>query len=105
MNDPFISFVEARTEEEVEPNVYAYVKVVDKNGVRELGISSLFLPNRSVYIGNNLVLRVNQAHSNLQIYDIVTKRTSSFITIRNTELTYDYYPKDQDGEVWDMVAC
>ena len=72
VNDPFISFVEARTEEDIEPATFAFVKVVDKDGVRDLGISSKFLPNRSIYLGSNLVLRVNEAESNLQMYDIAT---------------------------------
>jgi len=80
-DDPFISFVEARAQTDLEPAAYAYVKVVDKLGVRDLGISTTFLPNRSIYIGNNLLLKVTQAQSNLQMYDLVTKRTSSFITI------------------------
>ena len=65
VNDPFISFIEARTVEDIEPATFAFVKVVDANGVRELGISSKFLPNRSIYLGSNLVLRVNEAESNL----------------------------------------
>ncbi len=105
VNDPFISFVEARTVIDTKPATFAYVKVVDKDGVRELGISSKFLPNRSIYLGSKLVLRVNEAESNLQMYDIVTQRVSSFITIQNTELTFDLYPKEDSGDTWTLVAC
>ena len=71
--DPFISFIEARTTEESQPAAYAYLRVVDTSGVRDLGISTTFLPNRSIYLGENLVLRINQALTNLQAYDVTTK--------------------------------
>ena len=63
--DPFISFIEARTESDAEPAAYAYLRVVDVNGERDVGITGQFLPNRSIYLGGSLIFRVNQAITNL----------------------------------------
>ena len=64
-SDAFISFIEARVETDAEPAPYAYLRVVDSTGLRDQGISTTFIPNRSIYIGDGLILKVNQAQTNL----------------------------------------
>ena len=60
-NEAFISFIEARTESDAKPATYAYLRVVDATGLRDQGISTTFIPNRSIFLGDGLVLKVNEA--------------------------------------------
>ena len=39
VEDQFISFIEAREATEVTPAAYAYLRVVDGSGLRDLGIN------------------------------------------------------------------
>ena len=76
---------------EASPAAYAYLRVVDATGVRDLGISSTFVPNMSIYLGNNLVLRINQAMTNIQSWDVTTKiKSVNHIDILNSQLSIDY---------------
>ena len=40
----------------------AYIKVVDAGGERDLGgnLATTLVPNRSIYLGGNLVLKINE---------------------------------------------
>lgn len=66
--------------------------MVDTSGLRNVGITTTFIPNRSLYMGGNLALRVNEAETNLQVFDLTTKQTSSFIDVVGQVLTYDFWP-------------
>ena len=78
---------------------------MDTSGLREIGITMTFLPNRSIYLGDNLILRVNEAETNLQIYDLSIRQTSSYINVYSEALTYDYWPIDSGDKRWFIAAC
>ena len=103
--DPFISFIEAKNESDSVPNTYAYLKVIDSTGVRDLGISTTMLPNRSVYLGGNLIIRINEAETSLQVYDVQESAASSVsISINSDQLSYDYWTADS-GSTWVIATC
>ena len=67
-----------------------------------------FLPNRSFYLGGDLILRVNEAETNIQVYNLVEDSISSTsISILNSKLVYDYSPLvDEEQTVkWLVSAC
>ena len=104
-NEAFISFIEARTESDAKPATYAYLRVVDATGLRDQGISTTFMPNRSIFLGDELVLKVNEAETNLQAYNLATKSASTIINILNTQLTFDLYPFGALPQQWVIAAC
>jgi len=107
-NDQFISFIEAKADTDSTPAAYAYLKVVDAKGVRDLGLNSILLPNRSLYLGGELILRVNEAQTNVQVQNVVTKTASNFINILSTKLVFDFYPVDATGsdtKKWIIAVC
>ena len=72
----------------------AYIKVVDVGGERDLGgqLATTLVPNRSIYLGGNLVLKINEEESYLQLYEIDRDFDSkSSISIYPQALSYDYY--------------
>jgi len=71
-SDPFISFIEAKLESHTVPATYAYLKVVDGSGLRDLGFSDSLVPNRSLYLGGDLIIRINKDETELRVYDIRT---------------------------------
>ena len=56
-------------------------------------------------MGGNLALRVNQAETNLQVFDLTTKQTSSFIDIVGKALSYDFWPVNAASKQWYLGAC
>ena len=68
--ESFISFIEARSSEDLQPNPYAYLKVVDRYGLRDIGLSSTLVPNRSIYLGEDLVIRIKEDETSLDLYDL-----------------------------------
>ena len=71
-NDVFISFIEARLEDDIKPAANAYLKVVDSDGPRiNDRIENIFFPNRSIYLSENLILRINQAETLIQVFNHV----------------------------------
>lgn len=80
---------------------------MDSSGERDIGATSKFFPNRSVYLGGNLVIKINESETYLQVYDVTAGLTSSLtIKILENGLQYDYYP--QDGGVedqWIISVC
>ena len=72
----------------------AYIKVVDVRGERNLGgqLATTLVPNRSIYLGGNLVLKINEEESYLQLYGINGNfESKSSISIYPQALSYDYY--------------
>ena len=104
--DSFISFIEAKNENDLAPTSYAFLVVVDADGVRDVGISGAFLPNRSIYLGADLMIKIKSSETSLQLYDITEDDTSSIsISIYSSKLSYDYWPIDDTGANWLIVAC
>ena len=68
--ESFISFIEARSSEDLQPNQYAYLKVVGKYGLRNIGLNSILMPNRSIYLGEDLVIRIKEDETRLDLYDL-----------------------------------
>lgn len=75
--DSFISFIEAKNPEDIKPKPYAYLKVVDASGVRDLGISTTFMPNRSIYLGGSLIMKIKEEENSLQIFDLEKNEAAS----------------------------
>ena len=104
-SDSFISFIEAKNDADTTPASYAYLKVVDSSGIKDLGISSTFLPNRSIYLGGTLIIKIKEAENSLQVYDLADSSAASVsISILSGELSYDYWT-DDNGSTWVIAAC
>ena len=88
----------------MEPNPYAFLKVVDELGERDVGLTSILKPNRSIYLGNGLLMQIKQDEISLVIYDIKARQQSSTsISIDSSaKLTYDY---TAIGDEWVIAAC
>ena len=65
--DAFISFIEAKRETDEKPAAYAYLKVVNHIGLQDIGIGDELVPNRSIYMGDSLALRISEAETSIQI--------------------------------------
>ena len=63
--EPFISFIEATKDTDTSPGAYAYLKIVGTSGVVDKGLSSTFLPNQSVYIGDGLMIKIKSSKKEL----------------------------------------
>ena len=61
-DDPFISFIEATIDSEDTLTATAYIVVVDVRGERGLGgdLATTLVPNRSIYLGGNLMIKINE---------------------------------------------
>lgn len=91
--ESFISFIEARSSEDLQPNPYAYLKVVGRYGLRNVGLNSVLMPNRSIYLGENLVIRIKEDETSLDLYDLYERQQSSTsISILSNPLIYDFTP-------------
>ena len=47
----------------------AYIKVIDAAGERYLGgnLATNLVPNRSIYLGGNLVMKINEDETKIQL--------------------------------------
>ena len=69
-SENFISFIEARSDEDPQPNRYAYLRVVNANGLLDIGLTGILMPNRSIYLGQSLVIRITDDETRLDLYDL-----------------------------------
>ena len=63
-------------------------------GERDLGgrLATTLVSNRSIYLGGNLVLKIDEDESYLQLYEINGDLDSkSSISVYPQALSYDYY--------------
>ena len=103
--DAFISFIEAKRETDEKPAAYAYLKVVNYEGLQDIGIGDELVPNRSIYMGDSLVLRISEAETSIQIYDLIEWSNAFSISVLSSKLVYDYYHLDDENNKWLIAAC
>ena len=50
----------------------AYIKVIDAGGERDLGgdLATTLVPNRSIHIGGNLLMIIQEEETYLKLYEI-----------------------------------